>query len=429
MLRVFATIIFCLTISNSYADVIQLLDEGTSQGFPSKLNCVGSGIACTRSGTTGILTISGGSGTPGGSDTQVQFNDAGSFGGDSGMVFNKTTNALTVGGTITVNGMAVSGGSEKILTSSGSVTMGGTGNTNNEKLLLDFESAANKLTLSSATGLATIDYGSIAADYDSSTVTLSTVAGAINAASATSLAIPNGAAPTVNVFGQIAGDNNLWAVSRGAPIFYDGTAATALVNVLVSDTPSNGQVPTWNTGGTITWETGSGGGGSTTKCINIDPGSMMVTGTMALTGDATVGATIDSSNGSVLLFPDTTDAGAAKRIRLPSNWSAHGTIRLTYSMTTGTANEVEWEAFIMCQSSGDAQRDDADSFAAAATTVDTVPATVRFPKSVNITPTDDSCAADDIMTINISTDSDDAVNDDATGTRRLIGLEYCYTES
>jgi hypothetical protein len=37
-----------------------------------------------------------GSGTPGGSDTQVQFNDSSSFGGDSGLLFNKTTNLLTV---------------------------------------------------------------------------------------------------------------------------------------------------------------------------------------------------------------------------------------------------------------------------------------------------------------------------------------------
>jgi hypothetical protein len=37
----------------------------------------------------------GGSGTPGGSDTQVQFNDGGVFAGDSGLVFNKTTNTLT----------------------------------------------------------------------------------------------------------------------------------------------------------------------------------------------------------------------------------------------------------------------------------------------------------------------------------------------
>jgi len=38
---------------------------------------------------------SGGGGSPGGSDTQVQFNDGGVFGGDDGLTFNKTTDALT----------------------------------------------------------------------------------------------------------------------------------------------------------------------------------------------------------------------------------------------------------------------------------------------------------------------------------------------
>lgn len=39
----------------------------------------------------------GGSGTPGGADTQVQFNDGGAFGGNAGLVYNKTTDTLTVG--------------------------------------------------------------------------------------------------------------------------------------------------------------------------------------------------------------------------------------------------------------------------------------------------------------------------------------------
>jgi hypothetical protein len=38
-----------------------------------------------------------------GSDTQVQFNDSGKLGGDSGLVFNKTTNKLTAGGDVELN--------------------------------------------------------------------------------------------------------------------------------------------------------------------------------------------------------------------------------------------------------------------------------------------------------------------------------------
>ena len=45
---------------------------------------------------TNVLTASGSGGTPGGSDTQVQFNDGGSFGGDAGFTYNKTTDTFTV---------------------------------------------------------------------------------------------------------------------------------------------------------------------------------------------------------------------------------------------------------------------------------------------------------------------------------------------
>jgi hypothetical protein len=42
----------------------------------------------------------GGGGTPGGSTTQVQFNDAGAFAGDADLTWNKTTNVLGVAGDI-----------------------------------------------------------------------------------------------------------------------------------------------------------------------------------------------------------------------------------------------------------------------------------------------------------------------------------------
>lgn len=52
----------------------------------------------TQSGITFVpsSTFVGGGGTPGGSNTQVQFNDSSSFGGDSTFTFDKDTNTLTV---------------------------------------------------------------------------------------------------------------------------------------------------------------------------------------------------------------------------------------------------------------------------------------------------------------------------------------------
>lgn len=54
--------------------------------------------------TYGTVVGGGGSGSPGGSSTQVQFNDDGSFGGDSGLTYNKTTDSLTIAGDLAVNG-------------------------------------------------------------------------------------------------------------------------------------------------------------------------------------------------------------------------------------------------------------------------------------------------------------------------------------
>jgi len=42
----------------------------------------------------------GGGGSAAGSDTQIQFNDGGSFGGDADLVWNKTTNSLTITGSL-----------------------------------------------------------------------------------------------------------------------------------------------------------------------------------------------------------------------------------------------------------------------------------------------------------------------------------------
>lgn len=44
--------------------------------------------------------VGGGAGNPGGSNTQVQFNTAGVFSGDSGLTYNSSTDALTLGGNL-----------------------------------------------------------------------------------------------------------------------------------------------------------------------------------------------------------------------------------------------------------------------------------------------------------------------------------------
>lgn len=92
------------------------------------------------------------------------------------------------------------------------------------------------------------------------TVTDAHITSTLDLGGKTSFELPNGAAPTVDAFGEIAGDNDLWGASRGAPVFYDGTAAVALVGILTSDTCANGEVAKFNTGGTWTCEADATGG-------------------------------------------------------------------------------------------------------------------------------------------------------------------------
>lgn len=76
--------------------------------------------------------------------------------------------------------------------------------------------------------------------------------------------IDGGLTPSLTTFGHLSSDSNAWATSRGALTFFDGTASTFLIGALTSDSWNDGDVPTIHTGGVITWDTPTGGGGSAT---------------------------------------------------------------------------------------------------------------------------------------------------------------------
>ena len=96
-----------ISITNTSPNVNQNLFEtfnGDSGSYVAaaatdEFNIVG-GTDISTSITGSTLTInytgSGGAGTPGGNNTEVQFNNSGSFGGDSDFTYNSTTNTLQV---------------------------------------------------------------------------------------------------------------------------------------------------------------------------------------------------------------------------------------------------------------------------------------------------------------------------------------------
>lgn len=90
--------------------------------LPSVIGSVGQVLKIASGATSTAATLewaddnTGGAGSsPGGSDTQVQFNDGGVFGGDAGLTYNKTTDILSVtggvnvatGGDYEINGVSV----------------------------------------------------------------------------------------------------------------------------------------------------------------------------------------------------------------------------------------------------------------------------------------------------------------------------------
>jgi len=127
-------------LSSSASDVLPIVDIDADVTKKITLTSIKSGsfsgsFQGDGSGLTGVISAShaisasyapGGGGTPGGSDTQVQFNDGSSFGGDSNFTWNKTSGVLGITGStnillsasrddikININGM--SGGLEPAL--------------------------------------------------------------------------------------------------------------------------------------------------------------------------------------------------------------------------------------------------------------------------------------------------------------------------
>ena len=68
------------------------------------------------------------------------------------------------------------------------------------------------------------------------------------------ITLPFAADPLTDADGELGVDLDAWLATRDAIEFFDGVASTYLLGVLVSDSPTNLQVPKFNTAtGTITW--------------------------------------------------------------------------------------------------------------------------------------------------------------------------------
>jgi hypothetical protein len=155
----------------------------------------------------------GGGGTPGGSTTQLQFNDAGAFGGDADLTWDKTTNVMTVTGDVNLSD-------------------GGTFTTTLQTIT---PTAARTISLPDATGTVALVAGSSGQLlYNNAGVNAGVSSSAIGATGNITLSL-NGAAstPPLDVTGT-------W--------FTGGTSTTTKPQVLIE--PTGATSTAWSTSGT-----------------------------------------------------------------------------------------------------------------------------------------------------------------------------------
>jgi hypothetical protein len=98
-----STVTGAYTAAGMTMDPLRLLGRSTAGSGAAEEISIGSGLTLSGGTLTATATGSGGSGIPGGSTTQVQFNDAGAFAGDADLTWDKTTNVLGVAGDVNLN--------------------------------------------------------------------------------------------------------------------------------------------------------------------------------------------------------------------------------------------------------------------------------------------------------------------------------------
>lgn len=259
-------------ITGSEKLLVQQLDALPDSGASEALAKVGGEIV--------NKTISGGGGTPGGSDTQVQFNDGGSFGGDAGFTYNKTTDTVTVAGDVLADRLALedSDSSHRLYIDPGSDLSA------DRTLTLTTGDASRTLTMS---GDATIS-GTNTGDQ---TITLSgdvtgTGTGAITAT------IANDSVTYAKIQNVSATDRLLGRSSSGAGDVEE-IACTAAGRALLDDADNTAQRSTLGLG-TLATQNGTSSGTNT--------GDQTITNTSDATSHT---VTLSASGGSVQLIEGT----------------------------------------------------------------------------------------------------------------------------
>lgn len=260
------------------------LEVGGSEGT--------SGQALTSNGAgTPPTWQTAGSGSPGGADTNIQFNNTGSFGGDADFVFNTTTKEFTLAGGVVAGPGNITlaafdesgtgtGGNVFISAGAGGATAGDGGN---------FDIVAGSAATEGNGGGVTIEAGSAASAVST------TNGGNVDITAGDSyysdtMSTGGGVTLTAGTDGNGPGNNS----NGGSITFSSGGSFGSGAGGNIVLTAGSGSIGNEGTGGSITITTGSGGVNATGD-INNPAGTLTVT--TGSTQSITATDTSASSNG------------------------------------------------------------------------------------------------------------------------------------
>lgn len=227
---------------------------GNGSGFSLAALTAGSNITITNS-SGGITIASSGGGTPGGSNTQIQFNNSGSFGGSANFVWDGTnvqigaTGALRFADTDSSNYVAFKAAGT--VAANVTWTLPSTDGSSGQALVTNGSG-----TLSWATASGSPGGSNTQLQYNSS----GSFAGATNL-------VTDGSNLTINAQGDLRfgdSDSSNWVAFQGP-----ATIASNVTWTLPSTDGTSGQFLSTDGSGTLSWATGGGGGGSSTILENL----------------------------------------------------------------------------------------------------------------------------------------------------------------
>jgi hypothetical protein len=129
------------------------------------------------------------------------------------------------------------------------------------------------------------------------------------------------------------------------------------------------------------------------------------------------------------LFDAAADEHIVCAFTLPQNYASAPVLKIQFKMTSATSGAVGWVCKVMALTPADASDMDAETWAAANTVSETVPATAGYLDEASITLTNfDSGAAGDICVMMLYRDGDGTeVTDSATGDAEFIGADFRYS--